>query len=61
MSRKNSELTADDGMQPEYDFSKMKGGVRCKYAKAFRAGHTVNIHKAYGTTEEQYFEPENGI
>jgi len=61
MSRKNSELTADDGMQPEYAFSKMKGGVRGKYAKAFRAGHTVKIHKADGTREDQYFEPENRI
>lgn len=38
----------DDGMKPEYDFSKMEGGVRGKYAKAFRAGHTVKI------------EPEDG-
>jgi len=27
-----------DGMRPEYDFATMKGGVRGKYAKRFRAG-----------------------
>ena len=27
-----------NGMRPEYDFATMKGGVRGKYAKRYRAG-----------------------
>jgi hypothetical protein len=28
-----------DDVRPEYDFKSMKGGVRGKYYKAYRAGH----------------------
>ncbi len=42
-------------MPREYDFAKMKGGVRGKYYKAYRAGHTVKIHKANGTITIQHF------
>lgn len=30
--------TTTDDLRPEYDFSKMKGGVRGKYAQRYRAG-----------------------
>jgi len=40
-------------MLPEYDFANMKGGVRGRYYKAYREGHTVEIHKADGTTSVQ--------
>ena len=30
-----------DDLRPEYDFASMKGGVRGKYAKHFRAGTTL--------------------
>ena len=30
--------TPADNLRPEYDFSKMKGGVRGKYAQRYRAG-----------------------
>ncbi len=50
----------DDEMRPEYDFSKMKGGVRGKYYKAYRAGHTVEIHRADGSTLVQHFKLEDG-
>ena len=33
--------TAVDDLRPEYDFSKMKGGVRGKYAQRFRAGTNI--------------------
>lgn len=33
--RKNRE---QDELRPEYDFSEMSGGVRGKYAKAYRRG-----------------------
>lgn len=54
-------LEAEQGeMLPEYDFASMKGGVRGKYYKAYREGHTVEIHKADGTTSVQYFGLEDG-
>jgi len=28
----------EDDLRPEYDFTKMKGGVRGKYAERFKAG-----------------------
>ena len=49
-----------DDVRPEYDFKNMKGGVRGKYYKAYRAGHTVKIHKTDGTTAVQHFTLEGG-
>jgi hypothetical protein len=56
---KQAPVEADD-MRPEYDLASMGGGVRGKYYKAYRAGHTVKIHKADGTTVVQYFTLEDG-
>ncbi len=36
--KKKSETKLDDELRAEYDFSKLKGGVRGKYAKQFHAG-----------------------
>jgi len=36
MKKDNRKSTND--MRPEYDFASMKGGVRGKYAKRYRAG-----------------------
>ena len=47
-------------MRPEYDFTKMKGGVRGKYYNAYRQGHTVKIHKSDGTITVQHFKLEDG-
>ena len=33
--------TATDDLRPEYDFSKMKDGVRGKYTQRFRAGTNI--------------------
>ncbi|MBI1876718.1 MAG: hypothetical protein HYR94_00485 [Chloroflexi bacterium] len=49
-----------DELRPEYDLKSLKGGVRGKYYQAYRAGHTVKIHKTDGTTEVQYFTLEDG-
>jgi len=49
-----------DDMRPEYDFKSMKGGVRGKYHRAYRAGHTVTIHRTDGTTTVQHFTLEEG-
>jgi len=43
-------------MPPEYDFAKMKGGVRGKYAKRHRAGTNIvlldpEVYKAFPTAE----------
>lgn len=50
----------EDSMRPEYDFSKMTGGVRGKYYRDYRKGHKVVIHKTDGTAEVQYFKLEDG-
>ena len=43
-------------IRPEYDFAKMKGGVRGKYAKRYRAGANLvlldpEVYKAFPTAE----------
>jgi hypothetical protein len=43
-------------MRAEYDFASMKGGVRGKYAKKYRAGSNLvlldpELHKAFPTDE----------
>jgi hypothetical protein len=53
-------MAEQDDMLPEYDFARMKGGVRGKYYKSYREGHTVEIKKADGTTSVQYFRLEDG-
>ena len=50
----------NDDLRPEYDFRNMAGGVRGKYYKAYRAGHTVKIHKADGTTVVHHFRLVDG-
>jgi hypothetical protein len=35
---KNVESDEEDDLRPEYDFSKMKGGVRGKYVERYRQG-----------------------
>ena len=49
-----------EDMRSEYDFSSMKGGVRGKYCKAHRKGHTVVVHKEDGTDSVQHFNLEDG-
>ena len=52
--KKSSNKSSD--MRPEYDFAKMKGGVRGKYAKRYRAGTNLvlldpEVYKAFPTAE----------
>jgi hypothetical protein len=54
------EISEIEDMKSEYDFSSMKGAVRGKYYKAYRAGHKVVIHQVDGTTSIQYFRLEEG-
>lgn len=48
-----------DAMKKEYDFTGVTG-VRGKYHKAYRKGHTVTIHNDDGTATVQYFTQEDG-
>lgn len=59
-SKPTPAVAADSDLRAEYDFSQMTGGVRGKYAKAYRAGHTVKIHQDDGTTIVQHFKLEEG-
>lgn len=52
--------TDHDEMLPEYDFASMEGGVRGKYARAYREGHTVKIHKDNGAVEVRHYTPDAG-
>ena len=54
------EISEKEDMKSEYDFSSMKGAVRGKYYKAYRAVHKVVIHQVDGTTSIQYFRLEEG-
>ena len=58
MKRTKTEKAADD-MLPEYDFTG-KQGIRGKYYRAYRQGHTVRIRKADGSMLVQYFTLEDG-
>jgi hypothetical protein len=46
-----------DDMLPECDFA---GGVRGRHYVSCREGHTVEVHKADGTTDVDYFTLEDG-
>ena len=39
--KKRVDSEIDDELRPEYDFAKMKGGVRGKYAERYRAGSNL--------------------
>lgn len=56
----SKEVSEKEDMKSEYDFSSMKGAVRGKYYKAYRAGHKVVIHQIDGTTSIKYFRLEDG-
>lgn len=46
----------EDDLRPEYDFSKMKGGIRGKYVDRYRAGTNIvlldpDVLQAFPTSE----------
>ncbi|RPH39633.1 MAG: hypothetical protein EHM87_23775 [Burkholderiales bacterium] len=51
--------TENDNMLAEYDFTEKKG-VRGKYYRAYRQGHTVKIYQNGETVSVQYFTSEDG-
>jgi hypothetical protein len=59
MNNRPSRSDDDDGLLPEYDFSK---GIRGKHHRAYRQGYQVTVYKADGTTEVRDFAlPEGAI
>jgi len=48
----------DDGMLPEYDFSK---GTRGKHYRAYQQGYQVIVHRQDGTTEVRDFALPEGV
>ena len=59
MKKSKTEKAATEEMLREYDFSGKKG-VRGKYYRAYRRGHTVKIHKANGAVSIKYFTLQDG-
>jgi hypothetical protein len=55
----NYHSSAKGDMRPEYDF-RGKKGVRGKFYRAYRQGHTVKIHEADGTVTVQHFTLADG-
>ncbi|MEI6827792.1 MAG: hypothetical protein WCK54_19545 [Desulfuromonadales bacterium] len=56
---KATNTNTSETMKREYDFTGVSG-VRGKYHKAYRKGHTVTIHNDDGTATVQYFTQEDG-
>ena len=48
----------DDDMRPEYDLSKLKGGVRGKYAERFRHGTNLVL---LSPDVARYFPDESAV
>ena len=48
-----------DDMQPEYDFSGREG-VRGKYHRRYRQGHTVRVREEDGSVSVRQFKLEDG-
>ncbi len=57
MKKVNNRKSADD-LRPEYDFSKLKGGVRCKYAKRFQKGTNLVL---LSPDVAKYFPDEQSV
>lgn len=57
MKKANKREMADD-LRPEYDLSKLKGGVRGKYAKRFRQGTNLVL---LSPDVAKYFPDERSV
>jgi hypothetical protein len=62
MKKEKSKQSEDEDREtrPEYDFEHMGGGVRGKYYKAYREGHTVTVQHEDGSSTAQHFTLEEG-
>jgi hypothetical protein len=59
MKKNEPKTKATGDMLPEYDLAGMKG-VRGKYYRAYRRGHSVRIQRADGAMSVQYFTLQDG-
>lgn len=57
MKKANNKKTNDD-LRPEYDFSKLKGGVRGKYVKRFQKGTNLVL---LSPDVAKYFPDERSV
>ena len=57
MKKANKKKKADD-LQPEYDLSKLKGGVRGKYVKRFKQGTNLVL---LSPDVAKYFPDERSV
>ena len=57
MKKVNNRKSADD-LRPEYDLSKLKGGVRGKYAKRFQKGTNLVL---LSPDVAKYFPDEQSV
>jgi len=57
MKKANNKESADD-LRPEYDLSKLKGGVRGKYAKRFQKGTNLVL---LSPDVAKYFPDEQSV
>jgi hypothetical protein len=57
MKKANNKKMADD-LRPEYDLSKLKGGVRGKYAKRFQQGTNLVL---LSPDVARYFPDEQSV
>jgi hypothetical protein len=56
--KKASDKELDDDLRPEYDLSKLKSGVRGKYAKRFRQGTNLVL---LSPDVARYFHDESAV
>lgn len=56
--KKANKKAKNDDLRPEYDFSKLKGGVRGKYAKRFRKGTNLVL---LSPDVAKYFPDEQSV
>jgi hypothetical protein len=56
--KKVNDTEMDDALRPEYDLSKLKGGVRGKYAKRFREGTNLVL---LSPDVARYFPDEESV
>ena len=59
MKRSENKAPTVSDMKPQYDFTG-SNGVRGKYFREYRKGHTVTIHQEDGSTTVQRFSLEEG-
>jgi hypothetical protein len=55
---KKAKTEVDDDLRPEYDLSKLKGGVRGKYARRFKGGTNLVL---LAPDVARYFPDEQAV